>query len=181
MSASIERSALRGAALFGAVSLLVFATVAFAERWMYANLGLYGAYGVWTLLFMVLGCLSLAGLVAPERRRRFYLCFALGFPAYAVGWICSYFVLRGGTGEWVGSLAGSLLMAAVFALGFDRLRALPVFAAILFAANSLGYFAGSAINEAVTGRPGMLLWGALYGLGLGAGLGAVLHLAQRRT
>ena len=179
MSSSIERSALRGALGFGAVSLLVFATVAFAERWMYANLGLFGAYGAWTLLFIGLGSLSLAGLVAPARRRVFHLCFALGFLAYAIGWMAAYFVLRDGAGEWVGSLAGSVAMAAVFAVGFGRVRSLPMFAVILFVANSAGYFAGSALNEALKGQAGMLGWGLLYGLALGAGLGAVLHLAQR--
>jgi hypothetical protein len=52
--------------------------------------------------------------------------------------------------------------------------------AVLFVANSVGYFAGSALNNSIGGRPGMLLWGAAYGLCLGAGLGAVLHLAQSR-
>src|SRR3712207_8665090 len=39
---------------FCAASLCVFATVAFAERWMYARLGLYGAYLAWTALFILL-------------------------------------------------------------------------------------------------------------------------------
>lgn len=180
-ASTIGNAALRGGIGFAVASLAVFATVAFAERWMYANLGLYGAYGVWTLLFVVLGAASLAGLVAPGLRGRFYASFAFGFLAYAVGWMACYFLLRDGLGEWLGSLAGSLLMALVFAAGFGSWRSLGSFAAILFGANSLGYFAGSAVNGAVTGRPGMLLWGAIYGLCLGAGLGAVLHLAQRRA
>jgi F0F1-type ATP synthase assembly protein I len=50
----------------------------------------------------------------------------------------------------------------------------------LFGANSIGYFLGSMINDFIRGRPGMLLWGVIYGLCLGAGLGAVLHFAQLR-
>jgi hypothetical protein len=176
----LGRALLTGALGFGAVSVCVFATVAFAERWMYARLGLYGAYLGWTALFILLGGGAL-GTLARGRWRlpRFYLLFGAAFFAYAVGWVGAYFALRGAAGEWVGSLAGSLLLGAVFAAGFGRARrALSLFA-VLFVANSAGYFLGSALNEAVGGPAGMLLWGAAYGLGLGAGLGAALHLAQK--
>lgn len=171
-------AAFQGALRFGAVSLAVFATVAFGERWMYQNLGLAGAYALWTLLFVGLGAFALGGLVEPGKRTRLYLCFALGFLAYAIGWIASYFLLHGTAGEWVGSVVGSILMALVFAIGFGRASRVPQIAAILFAANSLGYFAGSALNDAITGQAGMMLWGALYGLGLGAGLGLTLRLLK---
>jgi hypothetical protein len=49
---------------------------------------------------------------------------------------------------------------------------------LLFIANSAGYFLGSAINEYVGGPSGMLLWGVVYGLFLGAGIGALLSLLQ---
>ena len=175
------RSLTQGALGFGLASLCVFSTVAFAERWMYARLGLYGAYLVWTALFILLGG-GLLGTLARGRWRlpRFYLLFGAAFFAYAVGWVAAYFVLRGAAGEWVGSLAGSLLMGAVFAVGFGAARKWLNLACALFVANSAGYFLGSALNDAVGGPAGMLLWGAAYGLGLGAGLGAALHLAQRR-
>ena len=69
-------------------------------------------------------------------------------------------------------------MALVFAAGFRRVNATPKFALILFVANSLGYFLGSALNDSVRGTAGMLLWGVAYGLFLGAGIGAVLHYSQ---
>lgn len=175
------RSLALGALGFGLASLCVFATVAFAERWMYARLGLWGAYLVWTALFILLGGGAL-GTLARGRWRlpRFYLLFGAAFFAYAVGWVAAYFLLRGAAGEWVGSLAGSLLMGAVFAAGFGAARKTLNLACALFVANSAGYFIGSALNDAVGGPAGMLLWGAAYGLGLGAGLGAALHLAQAR-
>lgn len=177
----LRRSAVIGALGFCVASLCVFATVAFAERWMYARLGLYGAYLAWTLLFILLGGGALGTLAAGRwRLPRFYLLFGLAFFAYAVGWVGAYFTLGGAAGEWVGSLAGSLLMGCVFAFGFGVPRAAPNLAAVLFVANSVGYFVGSALNNFVGGRAGMLLWGAAYGLALGAGLGAALHLAQRR-
>ena len=180
-SQRLGRALLVGAAGFGLVSLCVFATVAFAERWMYARLGLYGAYLAWTALFILLGG-GVLGTLARGRWRlpKFYLLFGAAFFAYAAGWVGSYFSLRGAAGEWVGSLAGSLLMGAVFAAGFGAARRVLNLSAVLFVANSAGYFMGSALNDTVGGRAGMLLWGVAYGLGLGAGLGAVLHLAQSR-
>jgi hypothetical protein len=177
----LGRSLLVGALGFGLVSLCVFATVAFGERWMYARLGLSGAYLAWTALFILLGGGVLGTLVVGRwRLPKFYLLFGAAFFAYAAGWVAAYFVLRGAAGEWVGSVVGSLLMGAVFAVGLGVARRALHLAAVLFVANSVGYFLGSALNEAVGGSTGMLLWGVLYGLGLGAGLGATLHIAQAR-
>ena len=178
---SLARSLVIGGLGFCLVSLCVFATVAFAERWMYTRLGLPGAYLAWTALFILLGGGVLGSLVVGRwRLPRFYLLFGAAFFAYAVGWVGAYFFLRGAAGEWVGSLAGSLLMGLVLAAGFGAARSTLKLSTILFAANSSGYFLGSALNETVGGRAGMLVWGAVYGLCLGAGLGAALHFAQAR-
>ena len=178
---SFLRSILTGGLGFCLVSLCVFATVAFGERWMYERLGLAGAYLVWTALFILLGG-GVLGLLVVGRWRLpgFYLLFGLAFFAYAAGWVGAYFALRGAAGEWVGSLAGSLLMGFVLAAGFGVARSALNLSAALFVANSVGYFLGSALNDYVGGSAGMLLWGAAYGLCLGAGLGAALHLAQSR-
>lgn len=176
---SLARSVITGAIGFSLVSLCVFATVAFAERWMDKNLGMLGSYVAWTALFIVLGGPALGSLIVDTwRLPRFFLLFGLAFFAYAAGWVFAYFVLRGTTGEWVGSLAGSVLMAAVFAAGFGALRSILKLSALLFVTNSIGYFLGSALNDYFSGRAGMLMWGVMYGLFLGAGIGAVLHLLQ---
>lgn len=178
---ALRRSLLTGALGFCLASLCVFATVAFAERWMYARLGLYGAYVAWTALFILIGGGALGSLVIGRwRLPRFYVLFGLAFLAYAAGWVGAYFTLRGAAGEWVGALAGCVLMGCVFALGFGALRSALKLSAVLFVAHTVGYFLGAALNGAAGGRAGMLLWGAVYGLCLGAGLGAVLHLAQAR-
>ena len=149
---------------------------------MYLHLGLLGAYLGWTALFILLGGGVLGSLIVGRwKLPRFYLLFALAFFTYAAGWVCAYFILRGSAGEWVGSLAGSFLMASVFAFGLGARRSILKLAAVLFIANSLGYFLGSALNNYIGGSGGMLLWGIIYGLFLGAGLGAVLHLAQVRA
>lgn len=177
----LARSVITGAVGFSVVSLIVFATVAFGERWMYRNLGLLGAYLAWTVLFILLGGAVLGTLVVGRwRLPKFYLLYGPAFLVYAIGWVAAYFTLRGTAGEWVGSLAGSVLMALVFAAGFNTIRSTLKFALLLFIANSIGYFIGSLLNDSVGGRGGMLLWGVAYGLFLGAGMGAVLHYAQNR-
>lgn len=175
----MKRSLLIGGFGFACASLLVFATVAFGERWMYTNLGLAGAYIVWTALFILLGGGVLGLLVNGFwRLPKFYLLFGVAFFAYAAGWVGAYFTLRNAAGEWAGSLIGSVLMAVIFATAFRNSRSALKLSAILFVANSAGYFIGSALNDYFGGRPGMLLWGVAYGLFLGLGLGAILHLVQ---
>lgn len=176
---SLQRSLVTGALGFSVVSLCVFTTVAFGEVWLYRNLTPYGAYLVWTALFILLGGWPLGSLVVGRwRLPKFYLLFGLAFFCYAVGWVVSYFTLRGFHGQWIGLLAGSILMALVFAAGFGVLRSAWKFAALLFVANWIGYFWGADLNDRFGARTGMLLWGVVYGLFLGAAIGAVLHLAQ---
>lgn len=178
---SLRRSLVIGGIGFSAVSLCIFATVAFAERGMYTRLGVLGAYLIWTSLFIMLGGAVLGSLVVGRwRLPKFYLLFGMAFFAYAAGWVAAYFTLRGFAGEWAGSILGSVLMALVFAAGFKSIGDTFKFSLLLILANSLGYFTGSALNNYLGDKVGMLLWGVIYGLCLGAGIGAVLHFAQSR-
>jgi len=148
---------------------------------MYTHLGVTGAYILWTVLFIALGGAVLSSLVVVDRWRfpKFYLLFGLAFFCYAAGWVFAYFTMGGAAGEWLGSLAGSVLMALVFAAGFRVMRRALKLAVVLFVANSLGYFFGAWLYASLGPPTGMLLWGVTYGLFLGAGIGAVLHYAQR--
>jgi hypothetical protein len=176
---SLSQSLLLGGIGFCAASLLVFATVAFAERWMYQHMGLGGAYATWTMMFIFLGgAVFIPLLVIRGHWWRFYILFTVAFLFYAIGWIGAYFTMRGKIAEWVASLAGSVLMGLVLSIGFNALRSSVKLIAILFVLNSTGYFLGDALNNAIGGKPGMLLWGTVYGFFLGAGLGAVLYFAQ---
>lgn len=176
---SLSRSLLVGAVGFGLASLVVFGTVAYAELWMYRTLGIGGAYTAWTVLFILLGSVALLPLVRdPARRRTFPVLFTGAFLAYSVAWVAAYFALRGTSGEWAGSLLGSVALAVAFALGFRVLGRSPLFSVVLFVTNSAGYFLGSLVNNAIPRPTGMLLWGLLYGIFLGAGLGIVLYQAQ---
>ena len=176
---TLRRAILTASIGFSGVSLCVFATVTFAERWMFQHLGVLGAYLAWTILFIVLGGAVLGSLVpAPLRFSKFFMLYGLAFLLYAVGWVGSYLALHGAAGEWAGSLAGSILMSLVFAMGFKRTHSTLTFSLLLFVANSLGYFLGSGLYGSIGGKSGMLLFGVVYGLFLGAGIGAVLHLVQ---
>ncbi|HJQ71285.1 MAG TPA: hypothetical protein VKA70_20070 [Blastocatellia bacterium] len=177
---SLRRSVVTGAIGFSIVSLCVFATVALAQRWMYDRLGVTGAYIAWLTLFILLGGRALLPVVAGARRLSFYATFGVAFLAYGISWIAAYFSSTDMAGQWLGSLAGSIAMALVFSAAFSAIRSAPLFSLLLFATNSVGYFLGSVFYYTL-GRPaGLLLWGAFYGLCLGAGLGAVLHVAQSR-
>lgn len=179
---SLARSIATGALGFGAISLGVFATVAFAESAMYKTLGLFGSYLTWTVLFIMLSGAVFGQLtVVRWRLPNFYLLFALAFFAYAAAWTGAYFTSRNTAGEFAGSLAGSILMALVFAVGYGRLGSTIKLSAVLFVSNCLGYFLGSALNNSAGGRAGMLLWGVAYGLFFGAGIGAALRLVQVDT
>ena len=101
----------------------------------------------------------------------------MAFLLYAVGWVGSYFTLRGVAGEWA-VLVGSILMALVIAQAFGVMKTFFAQAASLFIANSAGYFLGDLLNYSIGGKTGMLLWGGLYGLCLGASLGLSIFLAQ---
>src|SRR5215211_7250165 len=108
---SLPRSIVTGAIAFGLVSLSVFATVAFAERWMYQNLGLFGSYLTWMLLFILLSGAVFGSLVVGLwRLPKFYLLWTIAFFAYAAAWMIAYFRLGRTLGELVGALAGSVLM-----------------------------------------------------------------------
>jgi hypothetical protein len=177
---SVNRSLLIGVLGFTFASLFVFGTVAFAEGWMYKNLGVAGAYLTWTILFMIIGAFSLSRIFhQSDFRKRFYILFPLGFFAYSVGWVIAYFVVKGAIGEWVASLLASILLAIVFAFGFKKPHSILLFIVILFITNSLGYFLGSMINQTLSGKLGMILWGLSYGVFLGAGIGLVLHMVQK--
>src|SRR6185295_19331217 len=135
---SLSKSIITGAVGFGLVSLCVFATVAFGEGWMYQNLGLFGSYIAWIVLFILLSGAVFGSLVAVDRWRlpKFYLLWAVAFFAYAAAWMIAYFSLGRTTGELVGALAGSIFMALVLATGFRALGSIVKRSAVLFVSNA---------------------------------------------
>jgi hypothetical protein len=166
------QAALLGALGFGAVSVVVYGTVAFAGKWLYRNLTEAGAYGFWAALYL-LGTPWLLGrlLVPSAKRQRYGWVFVLGFLAYAAGWVAPYFALRGKPGELVAALVGPVMLAVVMALAFRRSWTIPATAAVLVVGHGLGYFAGDVLNSTLKGPLGMVMWGVCHGLGYGAAIG----------
>jgi hypothetical protein len=178
---SLSKSIVTGAIGFGLVSLCVFATVAFAERWMFLNLGSSGSYIAWIVLFILLSGAVFGSLIVVDRWRlpKFYLLWAVAFFAYAAIWMIAYFSIGRTKGEAIGSLVGSIFMAMVLAAGFRSLSSTVKLSALLFVSNFLGYFLGAALFDSLSEPTGMLLFGIVYGLLFGAGIGAALQIVQR--
>ncbi|HJQ68413.1 MAG TPA: hypothetical protein VKA70_05560 [Blastocatellia bacterium] len=167
---------------FLGASLLVYGSVAFAGRWMYGTLGEGLAYAVWAALFILAGGAALGRVViGPGRTGRFYALFCVAFFLYAAGWVAAYFTLRNAWGELLGSLAGTLMIAIVFAWGFGAWDRLLKMWLVLFISHTVGYFLGSILNSTIGDKTGMMMWGVSYGWIFGLGLGYALYAAQRRT
>jgi hypothetical protein len=168
---------IRGALRFAAASTLVFSTVAFAERWMYQNLTIAGAYVVWTALYLIVAPASFMSMVGDAAKRRLFpLWFNVAFFAYCVLWCAGWFESPNTLGEVIGCIAGSLALVGVLVWRGYVGTPLPVAGAVLAICNLIGYFVGGYLNARFGGPTGMLVWGALFGAGTGAGIGAILTL-----
>jgi hypothetical protein len=174
---SCANSALRGAVAFGTVSTVAYGIWAFGL--LPYGLGMYAAIAV---VYLGLGGLALAGLVAGRGVfPRVTALFAAAFLAYAVVWCLFWFGLRGKHhadlwGAAVGLALMTLIIRRVFGANGSGLAAW----AVLFAYHTLGYTLGDELHAAVRGPVGRLLWGAAHGVGFGAGLGWLLAAVQRR-
>ena len=147
---------------------------------MHQYFGVLGPYLIATALFVLLAGGILSRLViGPGRLARFYLLFGVAFLSYAACWVVAYLALRGLGGELVGSVGGTFVMALVLAAAFGAKKALPKLVLALVLANLAGYSLGRFLfYGGIGGNLGMILFGACYGLGFGAGLGYALFLVQ---
>lgn len=176
---TLTKKMLVGAVTFACASLIVFSTVAFAERWMYKHLTIPGAYATWTVLFLMVAPLAFLPILdsGPERRH-FPLWFNLAFLAYCGLWCAGWFVSQNTLGEVVGCVLGSMALASVLVARGYAMKPFMMAGLVLAVANLLGYFAGGYLNAKLGGPVGMLLWGMLFGAGTGAGVGAILDSAS---
>lgn len=170
-----------GAVGFVIASLAVFGSVAVAERAIYRTLGVAGAYVLWTGMFMGLGGVLLGRLVpGPGNLRRFAGVFALGFALYGIGWCLGWFGVRRFWGEFLGTLLGAVLLHLVLVSAFGRMNLFLRTLLATVAANLEGYFLGEWIWRTLDRSPlGMTLWGVVYGLFVGGGIGWLLYRLQR--
>lgn len=179
---TLKQSLLHGSIGFCLASTVVFAIVRCGHPLMYKYLGALGPYLVATVLFVLLAGGILSRLViGPGRLARFYLLFCVAFFSYAACWVAAYFVLHGLGGELLGSVAGIFVMALVLSAAFGAKETLPRLIPAMLLVNLSAYFLGRTLfYGAIGGNLGIILFGACYGLGFGAGLGYALFLAQER-
>ncbi len=170
-------SALRGVLAFGAVSTLAYGIWAFGL--LPYGIGMYAAIAV---VYLGLGGLALAGLVAGQGVvPRVTALFAAAFLAYALVWCVFWFGLRGKHhADLWGAAVGLALLTLIIRRAFGSKEGGLAAWAVLFACHTLGYTLGDELYAAVRGPLGRLLWGAAHGIGFGAGLGFLFAAAQRR-
>ena len=190
------RSLLIGSLGFAAVSVAAFSLWAFGGKWFHAHGGDAAMYSAIAAVFLVLSGAILHKLIRGERPlARFYGAFVPAFFAYAVLWCVAWFVVKGSTGEWLGSLSGSFAFAAVVTKRLGGKASICLTGLSVFIAHSLGYFLGGKLMYGILGGAfadcfrglskeqigvvAKLGWGLLYGLGLGAGIGIAFDRAQR--
>jgi hypothetical protein len=123
-------------------------------------------------------------IIGPGSLSRCYKLFTPAFIAYAIAWITCWETRPDDLGGVAGLLAGTAVMGAILALAFDHPRVMLKTIPALFLLNAAGYYAGQEFE----GRLGVshrhtaqFLWGACYGIGFGAGLGAAFYFCQERV
>jgi CDP-diglyceride synthetase len=174
-------SILRGGIGFAAVSTAAFSVWVFGGGWLHHHGGELVMYAGCCLVFVLLSGLFLHPLLeGAGTLMRFYGIFIPAFLAYAVAWCAGWFWLGAGDGEWMASLIGSLAFTVVMAARLKGWRVLLPSALVMFVTHSAGYFAGERVCYAsLHSKPSELIWGALYGLGFGVGIGYTFAMMQR--
>lgn len=181
-------------ALFTIVSLLSFSVWAFGSQLFGSEPAMYAACAV---VFLGGGGLALLPAAGAKGREavRFCLVFALAYLAYAFLWSLAWFTFPGPFGETIGSAAGLLAFAATMRKGTALGGGILVGTALLFLYHSVGYAAGGFLYQVLQGRGrwgietgwspetvrhlARLSWGLCYGLGVGAGIVALLHRSRQ--
>jgi hypothetical protein len=172
---SLPFSIIYGAVCFGAVSVLAYSIWAF--RLIESTGAMYTSIA---LIYIGLTGLALGRLVVGTgATTRFALLFALAFIAYALAWCAFWFGLKGKHhADLWGALMGLAGMTCLISQAFGHRKDFLPLLAVLFMFHSVGYYLGDIMYAIVRGSSGRLWWGALHGLGFGAGLGYVLHQVQ---
>jgi hypothetical protein len=169
---------------FTIVSIAGFLPWPIFDRWFHGMREMH-LYVACTAVFIALSGPCLHRLIlGPGSLARFYKLFTLAFLAYAAAWVALWVALRGDAGSIGGLLGGTTVMGAILTLAFDAPRAMPRVIAALFVLNTLGYYAGGWFEGKLIvdhRLAAMLLWGACYGIGFGAGLGIAFHFCQEKA
>jgi hypothetical protein len=199
---SVARSILRGMIGFTVVSIAGFLPWAAVGKWDHRHPSEFVVYPACAAVFVVLSGILLHRLIiGPGSLWRFYLLFGTAFAMYSVAWMAGWMCLHGypvALRSVVGVAAATVVMGLILCSAFGAWEQVLKVILALFVLNSAGYFAGDRIEACMVPLrdhvvAGMaisiatmmvlmkLIWGACFGVGLGAGLGLAFHLCQVRT
>lgn len=164
---------------FGSASLVVFGSWAFLGKWFYGSLGEIGAYLVWMLMYLGVGCESMRGLIpGASQRFRFFKIFSTSFAVYALVWIVVWMAFKNSTGEWLAAVLGSLGMAVLICWAFKSLKEWHRVWVALAISNMTGYFIGAWLHAHMPMPWGAVAWGVAYGFFFGGGIGPAFWIAR---
>lgn len=164
---------------FGLASLAVFGSWAFLGKWFYGTLDELGAYLVWTVMYLGIGCESMKGLIPGAHSRfKFFKIFSISFAVYALLWIVVWMTFKNSTGEWLASIFGSLGMAMLICWAFKNLKEWHKVWIALAISNMTGYFIGSWLHAHIPMPMGAVAWGVAYGFFFGGGIGPAFWIAR---
>jgi len=175
----LGQSLVLGAGGFCVVSVLVIAVAVFADNSLRNFFGPTGSYVVYDLMILLMaGPVFRRLIIEPHSAFRAYVLFAAAFFLYHVTWATAFRPFQNLLGEWLGSLAGGIGLGLGLATVFDAPKQALRSILILCVGSAAGYFGGRLLRQYFPGIAGALVWGAVYGLGMGTGLGYALHACQ---
>ena len=169
-----------GAGGFCVAIMVVMGIAVVSDSLLRKNLGDKWTYAVNALLLILLaGAVFRRLIIAPAPIFRVYVLFAAAFILYDAAWTTAYRPFRNNVlGEWLGSLAGGMGLGLVFATVFDAPKQAVRVILVLCLSSAAGYFGGKFLQPHIPGLAGALVFGATYGLSMGAGVGYALYACQ---
>lgn len=178
---SLRQTVAVGTLGFMIVGVAAFSLWAFGGRSLGRTLGQVGFYSLIAVVLFGGGALVLKPIVIGRNLGRFAGAFAIGFALLSAAWIVGDLTrLPNQIGEFGGVLLGSALLAATLVAAYGAWPQLTRCVVLLSAAHLAGYVIADRLFalEPLKNQLGMLLWGLIYGAGLGLGISGTLFHCQ---
>lgn len=180
---TLRQSVALGTIGFMIVGVMAFSLWAFGGRDLGRTLGPVGFYSVIALVLFGGGAIVLKPIVIGRNLGRFAVAFALGFALLSSAWILGdQLRLPGRVGEFGGVMVGSVLLAGALVAAYGAWPQLARCSVLLTLSHVGAYLVADLMFsvEVLKNQYGMLLWGLIYGAGLGFGISATLYYCQTK-
>ncbi len=178
---TLRQTTMVGTIGFMIVGVVAFSLWAFGGRTLGRTLGSVGFYSLIALVLFAGGALVLKPIVIGRNLGRFAVAFAGGFALLSAAWMVGdRSQLPNRLGEFGGVIVGSILLAGSLVAAYGAWRQLIGSACVLAIAHFGAYLLADFIFslESLKNQFGMLLWGLIYGAGLGFGISVTLFFCQ---